>query len=376
MTVDRRVVAAFERKAGRGAAGLFYKKVPRDQGVTNPTSLDTAASRRALLRALASSAAALALAGCASVVAGTRLDASRLSASPTLLVATTRKPVNGARAKPWYGPERGSLSLARARLAPPGDQRFSFAAIGLAGGWSIDAVEPMRGQVGELLAQAEGRDILIFIHGFRYTFEEAALDAVQLSDSIRFSGETMLFSWPSKSGLFDYVSDRESAMWSRDSLERVLDAVMLSPTGRRVHLVAHSMGTMLTLEALRQICARYGDAAAEKIGAVVFASPDIDIDVFRSSIERLGPIARKITVVTATNDRALALSRKLAGGITRGGAAEKAQLERLCLTVIDASDSWGIINHASFLTNTEVRNVIRRAIDGSDRRVGFGAVSQ
>ena len=96
---------------------------------------------------------------------------------------------------------------------------------------------------------------------------------------------------------------------------------------------------------------------------MVFASPDIDIDVFTSSIERLGPLARKITMITATNDRALALSRKLAGGITRVGAAEKAQLERLGLNVIDASDHWGIINHDLFLTNAEVRKVIRRAID-------------
>jgi len=96
---------------------------------------------------------------------------------------------------------------------------------------------------------------------------------------------------------------------------------------------------------------------------VVFASPDIDIDVFTSSIERLGLLARKVTIVTATNDRALALSRRIAGGITRVGAAEKAQLERLGLNVIDASDSWGIINHDSFLTNGEVRKVIRRAIE-------------
>jgi len=322
------------------------------------------ASRRTVLGGLGASTAALALGGCASVSGETaRFYSSRLSASPTLLVATTRKAVSGARAKPWYGSERGQLSLARVRLTPPNTERFSFAAIG-SGDWAIQQVEPVRGQVGDLIAEAQERSILVYIHGFRNTFEAAALDAAQLSDGIGFHGDTMVFSWPSKAGLFDYVSDRESAMWSRDAFERVLDAVMLSPTKSRVHLVAHSMGTMLTLEALRQLYARYGDAAADKIGAVVFASPDIDIDVFTSSIERLGVLARKITIVTATNDRALALSRKLAGGITRVGGAEKEQLERLGLNVVDATDSWGIINHDSFLTNAEVRKVIRRAIDG------------
>jgi pimeloyl-ACP methyl ester carboxylesterase len=340
--------------------------------VTDQNRNEAAASRRAVLRALASSAGAIALGGCASLAAGSRFDASRISVAPTLLVATTRKAVNGGRTKPWYGSERGPLALARAKLMSPSDERFSFSAMGL-GDWAIESVEPIRGQVGDLLAQAQVRDILVYIHGFRNTFEDSVLDAVRLSDGIGFNGETMVFSWPSKSGFFDYVSDRESAMWSRDSFERVLDGVMLSSTRSRVHLVAHSMGTMLSLETLRQIYARYGDAAAEKIGAVVFASPDIDIDVFTSSIERLGPIARRITIVTATNDRALALAGRLAGGITRVGAAEKAQLERLGLNVIDASDNWGIINHDLFLTNAEVRKVIRRAIENSGRRAQWTA---
>jgi len=333
--------------------------------IVRRSPLQAAVSRRALLRALASSGGALALGGCTSLAApGARYDASGLSGKPVLLVATTRKPVNGARAKPWFGTERATMSVARAKMVPPNDGRFSFAAVGL-GDWALEAVEPAPEQLGDLLTQATtGRDALIFVHGYRQTFEDAALDAARLSDGIRFRGETMVFSWPSKAGLFDYSYDRESAMWSRDAFERVLDAVMLGRGDGRVHIVAHSMGTMLTLEALRQIHARYGAPAAERIGAVVFAAPDIDMDVFTSSIQRIGPLARKITVVTSTNDRALALSQKLAGGITRVGAAEKERIERLGLRVIDASaQGWGIVNHDLFLSNAEVRQVIRRAID-------------
>ena len=99
---------------------------------------------------------------------------------------------------------------------------------------------------------------------------------------------------------------------------------------------------------------------------MVFAAPDIDMDVFSSAINRIGPLARKITVITATNDRALALSGRLAGGMTRVGAAEKAAIERLGVRVIDASEAgWGIINHDLFLSNAEVQRVIRRSIDTS-----------
>ena len=87
------------------------------------TLASTAVSRRAVLRGIASAGSALAVAGCAGMAANApRFDASELTLRPTLLVATTRKPVNGARSKPWYGPERApKVSVARAKLTPPDD---------------------------------------------------------------------------------------------------------------------------------------------------------------------------------------------------------------------------------------------------------------
>jgi esterase/lipase superfamily enzyme len=334
--------------------------------------IPTAVSRRSMLRVLASAASALVLEGCASLAgSGARLDAAELATNPTLLIATTRKPVNGARAKPWFGSDRAArMSVARAKLVPPDEGRFSLASIGM-DDWRIETIESVS-KIGDLFGPAPGmRDVLLYVHGFNQTFETAALDAARLSNGIRFRGETMVFSWPSKAQLFDYGYDRESAMWSRDALEQVLSGLITSPAVGRVHIVAHSVGTMLTMEAIRQIYDRHGGMVAERIGTVVFASPDIDMDVFSSSVERIGPLASNITVITSTNDRALAVSRWIAGGITRVGAAEHAELKRLGLHVIDASkQGWGIINHDLFLSNAQIRQVIRRAIDGQRTLAG------
>ena len=310
------------------------------------------------------SGGALALGGCAGVADGASgPDASAFAANPTLLVATTRKPVNGARANPWYGPERGStLSIAKARFAPPASGAFSFVS---AGDWRLEAVEPVAGRVSNLLAEAtSGPDLLIYIHGYRNTFEGSVLDAARLSDGIKFRGETMVFSWPSKAGFLDYGYDRESAVWSRDAFERVLATAMANQNIGRIHIVAHSMGTLLALESLRQVYGRYGDAGADRIGAVIFASPDIDVDVFASSVARLGPVAQKMTVIIASNDRALALAGRVAGGVARVGAADREALAQLGLRVIDASAlGFGIVNHDLFLSNAEVLRVIRRSVD-------------
>jgi esterase/lipase superfamily enzyme len=113
------------------------------------------------------------------------------------------------------------------------------------------------GEVSDLLAQAGGgSDVLIYVHGFKQTFETAVLDAAHLSDAIKFRGRTMAFSWPSKAGLFDFAYDRDSAMFSRDDFEHVLSSIVSAPGASRVHIIAHSMGTMLALESLRQLYAR------------------------------------------------------------------------------------------------------------------------
>jgi len=305
------------------------------------------------------------------MAADRHFEASGLVLDPMLLVATTRKPVNGARATPWYGTERApKMTVARARLMPPDDGRFSLAAVG-PDDWKLDKIEPV-GQIGDLIdPSAGGHDVLVYVHGYNTSFETAALDAARLSDGIKFVGDTMVFSWPSRASLLDYGYDRESAMWSRDALQQVLDGLIASPVVGHIHIVAHSVGTMLTMEALRQLYAQLGGEAANRIGAVVFASPDIDVDGFSSSVQRIGPLARKIIVVTAANDRALAVSQWIAGGVIRVGAAETAQLERMGIRVIDASQQGsGIINHDLFLSNPQLRKVIRGALDGHP---GLGA---
>lgn len=320
------------------------------------------ASRRAVLRGFASAASSLALGGCAALSApGLRLDGADVTATSSLLIATTRKAVDNAKEKPWFGTERAKLSVARAKLVAPEDGRFSLASIGL-DDWRIDKVELL--PKPSALYGEGARDVLIYVHGFNQTFETAAVDAARLAAGINFRGDTVAFSWPSKAKLLDYAYDRESAMWSRDALDQVLTGFVRSRSSGRVHVVAHSVGTTLAMEALRQIYTRLGLQSIERIGAVVFAAPDIDMDVFSSSVERVGALASKITVITATNDRALAVSGWLAGG-SRVGAAEAEQLKRFGVRVIDASqEGWGVINHDLFLSNAQIRQVIRNAVEG------------
>ena len=302
---------------------------------------------------------------------------SDIAVEPTVLVVTTRKPVNDARADPWFGSERASqMSIARVRLASPAlAGRFSLAATGLVD-WQIERVErvPTLSVRQPIASNGDLRDVLVYIHGYKQTFASATLDAARLSDALSFHGDTLVFSWPSGNKLLDYIGDRESALWSRDAFETTLESLLVRPTIGHVHIVAHSMGSMLTIEGLRQIHAHHGDAAADKMGAIVFASPDLDIDGFSSSVRRMPRLAQRMTIVTAADDRALAVAGKVAGG-TRVGSAEKAKLESLGLRVIDASGlGWGMLNHDLFLHNARVQQLVARAIaESKSPQRGAGA---
>jgi esterase/lipase superfamily enzyme len=319
---------------------------------------------------LTAMAASLSLAGCLGMdgpLAGGATGSAAVSRDPTLLVATTRQPVGDPPARPWFSSQRGQgLVFAKARLRPPDRSLTGRVASVVTGDWNVAEVEGVeRGGAAQAFAQAAlGRDVLLYVHGYRESFESAAVSAAQLSDGIRFRGATALFTWPSAASTFNYVGDRESAMWSRDALEDLLAAVAGTPSGGRIHIVAHSMGTLLTLETLRMLRATGGDTAMSRIGSVVLAAPDIDIDLFTRSVERLGDDAKKITVISARNDRALAVSSRLAGGVLRAGAAERDRLEALGVRVADASEfAGGIVNHDLFLSNKEVQQVVKRAME-------------
>lgn len=297
-----------------------------------------------------------------------RQNVSQIAGDARVTVFTTRNPVQGAAAKPWFGTDRARKpTIAQVNLSSPYQARaFSLASVGL-GDWSIASVQILPDGL-QWSGEGPRRDVLVYVHGFNQSFEQATLDAARIADGVKFQGETILFTWPSRAALTDYIHDRDSAMWSRDALESMLAELIRHPSVNNIHIVAHSMGTMPTVEALRQIHARIGEAAALKIGAIVLAAPDIDIDVFSSSVRRIGNLAGRITVLTAENDRALKIMNRLAGGITRVGTAEKERLQALGLRVIDASSFGGSgINHDLFLSNDQVRAQVRQAIVESER---------
>ncbi len=333
--------------------------------------MTASATRRHFLSGSAA-LAALGLGGCLPDMMATGTFARGVVApppgyDPVIYTITNRRPVKGAVNDPWFGHERQTRpQLARVNTTRPDTSFTGTVRAAWSGDRQITGVALDARPIGEALTDSVGgREVLLYIHGYKESFRTAVLSAAELTDGVGFSGLPMAFSWPSRAALLDYGYDRESALFSRDGLEEAMVALLSDGGVSRLHIVAHSMGTLLTVETLRQMFARHGDLFAARLGAVVLASADIDLDLFANSLQRLRSIVPKITVISSTSDRALEVSRRLAGGVARAGGATRGELEALGVRVVDATDhgGWAIIRHDLFLSDPEVRQVVRRAID-------------
>jgi esterase/lipase superfamily enzyme len=74
------------------------------------------------------------------------------------------------------------------------------------------------------------------------------------------------------------------------------------PEVKDITVMAHSMGSWLTVEALRQMAIRDGRVNA-KITDVILASPDLDVDVFSKQFLAMGKPHPRFTLFTSRDDK-------------------------------------------------------------------------
>ncbi len=233
------------------------------------------------------------------------------------------------------------------------------------------------------------RRVVLFVHGFNTMFAEGLYRLAQLIHDSKAPGVPVLFTWASQGKATAYLYDLNSATAARDGLEHTL-RLLLSSNAEQVNVLAHSMGNWVTVEAFRQIKISGSLDHASKLGYIILAAPDIDIDVFKSQLRRFGKLQRPFYVVLSGDDKALWLSRTIAGGVTRvGDDTRVAELAELGATVIDLTDvkADNPTNHDKFVqlaaVAPELRGVLARGIAANPRAVdlsesaaagGLGAV--
>ena len=78
------------------------------------------------------------------------------------------------------------------------------------------------------------------------------------------------------------------------------------------------MGNKPLLNVLREL-KRSNPADVARINQIILAAPDVDRDAFEYIAGQLQGVSRGITMYVSSNDAALGISRRFAGGVPRAG---------------------------------------------------------
>ena len=202
------------------------------------------------------------------------------------------------------------------------------------------------------IARHQGR-ALVFIHGYNTAFDGAVYRMTQIVHDAGYQGTPVLFTWASGGRTVDYVYDNNSASAARDALEATL-RLLAKAGAKRIDIIAHSMGNWVTMEALRQLAISGDRDLGNRLGDVVLASPDIDVDVFKSQMARYGVPDKPFILFLSSDDRALRISGLIAGSQPRvGDYGDAADLAKLGVVAVDLSqvNSGDRLNHTKFADN-------------------------
>jgi esterase/lipase superfamily enzyme len=200
---------------------------------------------------------------------------------------------------------------------PPPDSQSSFAIVDQAVMSEADFRKAVAPQ-GD--TRRKKHKAIVFVHGFNNNFQESLLRITQMQADAKIDGIPVLFAWPSQGQVTAYKTDKESASYSVSYLVALLTMLSSSPEVSDILVVAHSMGGMLTMDALRQLRSEGKNQVIARLGRVMLAAPDIDAQTFRAQVQAVGPLKPPLLVLVSKDDGALRMSSILGGGIVRAGA--------------------------------------------------------
>ncbi|MGX9427040.1 MULTISPECIES: alpha/beta hydrolase [Bradyrhizobium] len=209
------------------------------------------------------------------------------------------------------------------------------------------------------LSSTKKKRALIFVHGFNTKFRDAAFRTAQIVWDLQYQDTAVLFSWPSRGEIADYLYDKDSALGSRDALLHVV-ADLRKAGFDQIDVLAHSMGNLIAVDALANSAAT---RSRPDVAQLIMAAPDVDRDMFVQAIPKVATVAKGLTLYASAKDKALLLSKRVAGNIPRAGdVPASGPIVVASVSTIDVSaigDELFGLNHNAFATTRNVLNDLK-----------------
>lgn len=234
----------------------------------------------------------------------------------------------------------------------------------------VEAEERFRAEMARRLALTPRKEVFIYVHGFNNTVEDAVTTTAEAWHFLGREGVPVCYTWPAGVGMFRaYQYTLASTDFTIYHFKQALRLIASCPEVERVHIFAHSRGTEVTTQTIRELhLETRGTANTQqtlKFGTLVLAAADMDLDVAiaRNTTERVGSAVERAAIYITAHDKALGFSGWLFGGGRVGNVdfslfdpEEVAGLRgNQRLQIIDARvRELGAMGHGYFHANTAV----------------------
>ena len=218
-----------------------------------------------------------------------------------------------------------------------------------------------------LISSSGKKSSLVFVHGFNTNYRDAVYRAGQIFWDLQYQGIPVLFSWPSRGTVPDYIYDRDSALDARDAFIQVLRGLRAAGASR-IDILAHSMGNLVVLDSL---ASHRHDDNPLGIAEILMAAPDVAQDSYRRIAAKVRAAVSGMTLYASSVDRALAASKLIAGNIARAGDVPEGG--PVLVDGIDAIDVTAIgeelfdLGHSPYATKVSILNDIAILINDGKR---------
>jgi esterase/lipase superfamily enzyme len=216
---------------------------------------------------------------------------------------------------------------------------------------------------------------LVFIHGYNNDFDHALYRTAQIAYDLGFDGAPFMYSWPSGGSFTTYTYDRESAQQAEQYLREFIDLAVADSGAKHVSVIAHSMGNQPLLRVLSDL--KKLSPAGPRIHQIILAAPDVDRDAFEYLAAQIKGVSKGITLYASSNDLALGVSRRFAGGVARagdvpeGGPSIVPGIDTIDISTLNTA--YLAMNHSTYAEQSalleDIERLLRTGTRPPDRRL-------